>query len=82
MWQKHSLVFWNMIMLIIFFIEVWNYKLNQFVKQIRSILNLAGEVVFNQDLLNTKSKNINQNNARDTKYFTKFLQTANIVSDY
>ena len=82
MWQKHSLVFWNMIMLIIFFIEVWNYELNQFVKQIRSILNLAGEVVFNQDLLNTKSKNINQNNARDTKYFTKFLQTANIVSDY
>ena len=60
-------------MLIIFFIEVWNYKLNQFVKQIRSILNLAGEVVFNQDLLNTKSKNINQNNARDTKYFTKIF---------
>ena len=60
-------------MLIIFFIEVWNYKLNQFVKQVRSILNLAGEVVFNQDLLNTKSKNINQNNARDTKYFTKIF---------
>ena len=60
-------------MLIIFFIEVWNYKLNQFVKQVRSILNLAGEVVFNQDLLNTKSKYINQNNARDTKYFTKIF---------